>query len=482
MRVIVVGGGLAGLVGALRLAQQGCAVTVLDAAREVGGKLALRAPGLEEFGADLELDVGAESMIARRPEAVRLVAELGLAEQLVHPGPARPLIASRGALYPLPAGTLMGVPVDRRSVANLRGLLTDAEVARVEAEPTVPVRPVDPALADVAVGGWVAHRFGRAVVDRLTEPLLGGVYAGHADELSMRMAVPQLWPRAAAAETVLDGPPLTPPPAPDAPPVFAGLRGGVGTLVRALLAALAAAGATVRTGVTVRALTPGPEGWALETGPAPAPEVLRADAVLLAVPAPAAAKLLAAAAPAAADELAGLRTASVAVISTLIPAAQLPGLSGSQAASGLLVPPVEERLIKAATFSSVKWPWLRDRLAAHELHAVRLSVGRVGEERSLQRGDPDLTAAALADLGDVLGVPAPEPVWSTVVRWGGSLPQYEPGHLARAAAVRAAVRAVPGLAVAGAALDGVGLPAVIGSAERAVTDLLATAGAGPVST
>jgi oxygen-dependent protoporphyrinogen oxidase len=371
----------------------------------------------------------------------------------------------------MPAGTLMGIPVDRAAVAGLRGLLTEAEVRRAEAEPTIPA----PALAeDVAVGAWLEQRLGRAVVDRLAEPLLGGVYAGHADQLSLQATIPPLWERARAGGSLLHGEPVAPP-LPG--PVFAGIRGGMGRLPEALLQRLTELGVAVRTRTTVRGLRRERAGWRLELGPAPAPDYLDVDAVVVAVQAPAAARLVQEAGPEAAAELAVIRTASVAVISTLIPAEQLAGLD----ASGLLVPPVEGRLVKAATFSSLKWPWLAEQLAAGPragLHAVRLSVGRLGEEASLQRDDADLIAAAVRDLDELLepvlgaGHPPIRPVSASVTRWGGSLPQFVPGHLDRIARVRAALPA--GVTVAGAAIDGVGIPACIASAGRAVADLLAT--------
>ena len=157
-----------------------------------------------------------------------------------------------------------------------------------------------------------------------------------------------------------------------------------------------------------------------------------------------------------------------AVNPVLLPAEQLTG----PRASGLLVPPVEGRLVKAATFSSIKWPWLAERLAGAGLHAVRLSVGRLGEEATLQRDDADVAAEAVADLAGLLGRPRLDPVSVTVTRWGGALPQYTPGHLDRVVRLRAALAAAGGLAMAGGVLDGLGVAACIASADRAVADLL----------
>jgi len=155
--VVVVGGGLSGLAAAWRLSRSGARVTVLEQSDRFGGKLWTGPLG------DLEVDLGAESFLARRPEALDLVAELGLTDRLVHPVTAAATVYSRGTLHPLPAGTVMGVPT---STAGLAGLLTAAELARVEAEPRLPAPPLE---HDTDVRSWVQGRFGPAVVDRLVE-------------------------------------------------------------------------------------------------------------------------------------------------------------------------------------------------------------------------------------------------------------------------------------------------------------------------
>jgi oxygen-dependent protoporphyrinogen oxidase len=313
---------------------------------------------------------------------------------------------------------------------------------------------------------------GRAVVDRLVEPLLGGVYAGHAGRLSLQATVPLLWQRAQRGGALLAdaGSPVQPA---AGGPVFAGLRGGVGRLPAVLTERLASDGVQIRTGTTARGLRRTPSGWRLETGPATAPAYLDADAVVIAVPPAAAARLLAAECPAAAAELAGIETASVAVVAAAFSREQLAGVTGS----GLLIPPVEPVTIKAATFSSAKWAWISDEPGS-ELLAVRMSIGRAGQEATLQRSDDELTAVAVRDLSAVLGR-ALTPVDSTVVRWGGGLPQYAVGHLDRVARIRAAVTTAGGLAICGAALDGVGVAPCIAAADRAVAELLAALGSVP---
>jgi len=464
-RVAVVGGGISGLTAAWRLSAHGVEVVVLEQSGAAGGKLRLGRVG------DLMVDVGAEAVLARRPEGVDLIHELGLGGDLVHPVTAAASIYGRGRLHPLPTGTVMGIPGDPET---LRGLLTEEELDRVREEPR---RPAPPLEQDVDVASWVAERVGPAVVDRLVEPLLGGVYAGHAARLSLAATVPTLWQHARRGGSLLHAVAAAQPPPPvseAADPVFAGLRGGVGRLPVELVAALRGRGVEVRTGTTVRGLQrlPGTgAAWRLITGPVPEERADDVDAVVLAVPPAPAARLLADECPVAAAELAGVRTASVAVVAALIPREALRGVSGS----GFLVPPVEGHPVKAVTFSAAKWAWT-DQLDP-DLVLVRMSLGRAGEEAVLQRDDDDLAALGVTDLVALLARPI-RPAAVTVVRWGGSLPQYDVGHLDRVARIRAAVAAVPRLAVCGAVLDGVGIPACIAAADRAAAEIIA-AFAGP---
>jgi oxygen-dependent protoporphyrinogen oxidase len=208
--------------------------------------------------------------------------------------------------------------------------------------------------------------------------------------------------------------------------------------------------------VTVRAVSRTASGFALDCGAVPVPERIEADAVVVAAPAAKAARLLGAVAPVAARELAGIEYASMAIVTFAFPALDGP------AGSGLLVGAGERLATKAVTLSSQKWP-----LPADGLTLLRASVGRIGETLPLQLEDGELIELVRRELRPLLGVSA-APVDARVTRWGGGLPQYAVGHVERVARIRAAVADVPGLAVCGAAFDGVGIPACIASARAAV--------------
>jgi oxygen-dependent protoporphyrinogen oxidase len=456
-RVVIVGGGIAGLSAALAVLEQlpSAQVTVLEGSDRLGGKLSR-----ESVGGHL-VDVGAESVLAMRPEAVDLVARIGADAELVTPATTAASVWSRGALRPLPRATLMGVPSDPESA---RGILTDDEVARLADERPWPGGAL---VEDVSVGDYVATRLGPAVVDRLVEPLLGGVYAGHARRLSMQATMPVLWARATRGESLVAAPaaPTASQPGAGAPPAprppFIGVAGGVGRLPELVADDVARRGATLRTGAVVRELQRSATGWRLVLGSAAAPEVVEADAVLVCPPPAPAARLLAPHAGVAAETLAGIETASSAVVTLAVQRAGTDDLTGS----GFLVPPVEGRTIKASTFSFRKWAWT-DALSDDVVH-LRASFGRAREEADLQRDDADLVAIAVAELGEALGGPLPAVVDAHVQRWGGGLPQYAVGHVDRVTAIRADVARLPGIEVAGAVYDGVGIPAVIASASRA---------------
>ncbi|MFR9774973.1 protoporphyrinogen oxidase [Micromonospora sp. MS34] len=460
-RVAIVGGGITGLAGAVRLrdrAPAGTEITVYEQSGRLGGKLRTG----ELAGGPVEF--GAESFLMRNPagaesSAVALIRRLGLGGSIVHPSVGQAALVVDGGLRPVPGGTLVGVPGDLEKVAAVARPAADADRDAG--------RPLLGPDEDVAVGALVRDRLGDQVVDRLVDPMLGGVYAGRADELSLVTTMPALARAARTTHTLVGAVRAAQAAAPRAPgaPVFGTLAGGLSTLVEA---AARESGATIRRDAAVRELHRTPAGWRLTVGPTRDPEHVEADAVLLAVPARPAARLLAGPAPDVAGTVGGLDYASVALITMALPEPELPELSG------FLVPATEGLLIKASTFFTTKWGHLR-RPDGPAL--VRASVGRYGDEASLQLTDDDLVATVHRELSKVLDTALPTPLARHVQRWGGSLPQYTPGHLARVAAVRAALRdAHPTLALAGAGYDGVGIPVCVRSGEHAAEEIITALG------
>lgn len=440
-RVVVVGAGISGLAAAHFLSDV-AQVTVLEQSDRVGGKL--RSAEL----AGETVDVGAEAMLARRPEGVELAAAVGLGGSQRAALTTAASVSLGGRLHPLPAGTLMGIPADLRAVAE-SDLLSAAALARAAAEAEEDRPPV---TEDVSVGALVRERLGREVVERIVDPLLGGVYAATADGISLRAAIPKLAERlAGGGSLVAAARALARPPSANAGPVFVSYSGGLAALAQAL----AGDGFEIRTRAAARTLRRTPTGFALDYGPVPDALRIEADAVVVALPPGKAAALLRAVAPTAAGEFAGIDSTSVAVASLAYRDADLP------AGSGFLVPGVEGRTVKGVTFTSQKWPGFPPGLTL-----LRASVGRSDETAVLQRDDAELIALVRHELGALLGLRA-EPVDAVLTRWGGGLPRYAVGHVERVARIRAAVADVAGLAVCGAAFDGIGVPACIASARLA---------------
>lgn len=467
--VAVIGGGIAGLSAAWSLVsdrQADADIIVYESSPSVGGKLRLN----EIEG--LSLDAGAESMLAVRPEAIALTKAVGLGSSIVNPATTSAAVYSRGELRPLPAGLISGIPTDLRALAA-SDILSVPGLLRIPLDHVLPKTSIP---GDVSVGDYVATRMGREVVDRLVEPMLGGVYAGRAEELSLEMTVPALYRLArrersllaAAKEARKTG---AAPSGARRGPVFAGISGGVGRLPIALAERLERRGVTIDRGTEVTGIRRTSRGWRVLTGEKGDREGRTVDAIVLAVPAPVAAKLLRKVNSAAASGLDTVGYASVALTTFLYAPEEV---SAKVQGSGFLVPPVEGFSVKAATFASRKWAWVARSGAVgrkrgsdkRSFMVVRASLGRFGEPGLLQRSDEELAALAAKELSHLAGLPA-KPLVSRVNRWDDALPQYTVGHRGRMALVREALVDTPGLAVCGAAYDGVGIAACIGSAQFA---------------
>lgn len=473
LQIAVIGGGISGLSAAWSLVRDrkvDADVTIFEAAGEVGGKLQLH----EVEG--LVLDAGAESLLAVRPEAVSLAKAVGLSSAIVHPSTSSAGVVSHGKIRDLPSGLISGIPTDLRALAasdimSVHGLL------RI---PLDYVLPQTTLRGDISIGDFVSTRMGREVVDRLVEPMLGGVYAGRADELSLEMTVPALFRLvkreksllAAAKEARATGAATS---GARRGEVFAGISGGVGRLPISLAERLARHGVTIQTSTAVSGLRRTNSGWRLLI--ARGSETVRKeyDAIVLAVPAFSAAKLLRKANPQAAAALDTVDYASVGLVTMLYSPDDVPPANGS----GFLVPPVEGFAIKAATYSSRKWAWVAragargSRTAARNSSGsrqsfvvIRASLGRFGEPEALAYDDGELVRLAARDLQRLAAV-VPRPIASKVTRWDNALPQYTVGHRARMTRVREVLVDTPGISVCGAAYDGVGIPACIGSAQFA---------------
>jgi oxygen-dependent protoporphyrinogen oxidase len=438
-RVAVVGGGVSGLATAHRLLRGDPAleVTVLESGPTVGGRLAAATVG------DLELESGPDSFVARKPWAVELCRELGL--ELLEPGARDAFAWTDRGLVPLPTSAL-GIPTDVDEIARWPGL---SRAGRVRALSDL-VRRARPPRADESIGSLVRRRMGDEVADALTGPLLGGLFAGDVDRLSVEASFPELarWERAFGS--LIRGARASLVVARDAGPMFLRPEGGVSRLPHELLETVGPA--RMRTGAMVVAIERDGAGFDVWTDT----DRLAADAVVLATPAFVASELIAVIAPRVAEVLGGIAYASTGVALLVYPEGTADALPE---ATGFVVPRGRAPMT-ACTFLSRKWP----EPAFGTRAVVRCFVGAVGFEDVLDAPDEDIVQAVCRHLAAVLPLPDRAAAWA-VVRWPRSMPQFELGHLERVREIDASLP--PGIVVAGNAYLGVGVADAVRSAGDA---------------
>jgi oxygen-dependent protoporphyrinogen oxidase len=458
-RIAVVGGGISGLVTAHELLRsdegEGTArpsVTLLEAGERLGGKIAT----VDLAG--LPVDTGPDAILVRLPAARALLDDLGLAASVRAPAATGAYVWSRGALRPLPPGSVFGVP-DRLVPLLRSGLVGPLGVLRAAGDLVLPRRDLGP---DPSIAQVLRPRFGRQVFERLVEPLLGGVHAGRADELSARSAVPEVMALAAGRRSIYLA--LRSRPAPKAgEPALASLEGGLGRLVDALVDRLAQAGARVRTGEAALGVERSGSGYAVLT----ASGLVEVDDVVLATPATVSARLLRDLSVPAATALDGIPYAGVATVTLAVPADSVGRpLDGT----GFLVPPVEGRLLVGCSWLTAKWP----HLVNSDVALLRCMVGRFGDQAWADQDDAVLVRRVRAELTEALGGVG-DPVAVAVQRWPAAMPQYTVGHADRVAAVEAALAALPGIRVTGASYRGVGIASCIVNAQATAAAVLARA-------
>jgi oxygen-dependent protoporphyrinogen oxidase len=453
MRAVVIGGGISGLAAALALVDRGDEVTLLEADDRFGGKIRT-----SDFDGR-PVDEGPDAFLARVPHAVDLAKRLGLGDDLVSPGTGSASLWIGDSLTPIPTGLVLGVPVDYEPLAA-SGILSGEGLRRAMTEPDLPGLPI---TDDVTIGDLIRGRYGDEVHERLVDPLLGGINAGRTEELSLDVGAAQLAAVARRATSLTEG--LREqrganPPDPSAP-VFYAPRQGMGALVEASVADLREAGAELRTSAPAAAIERRADRWIVVCDDG---SFADADTVVATAPAYATAPLLADHSPDAADLLARIAYASVTLVTLSYDAI---AVVRPFAGSGFLVPRTEGRLLTAGSVFSNKWP----HLARAGTVVIRASVGRAHDERGLAMDDGELVDAVHAELADALGL-VDGPTNARVSRWRRAFPQFPAGHLVAMDELEAALRRdTPGIAVTGAYLRGVGIPACIGAAGVAVARL-----------
>ena len=451
-RVVVVGGGVAGLATAYRLRSAGEDVLVVEAEREPGGKVRSAEVG------GLRLEAGPDSLLGRKPWAVELCRELGLGEALEPPAPVPTHVYTSRGLLRFPSGPF-GISTDVGELLRWPGMSLAGKL-RAAADLALPARRGE---GDESLGSLLRRRLGDEATEALVAPLLGGLFAGDVDRLSVRATFPELaaWERdhgslLLGAKAQMRAAAANRRPGEDPPPMFLRLRGGLRRLVDALATAIGPG--RVRLGSPVSGIETAGSGYRLALDG----EVLEADAVVLATPAFVAAELLASLTPSVAPVLARIPYVSTAVVLLVYPegtGSALPRSSGFVAPRGTLA-------ISAATFVSRKWP----EEAFGDRAVVRCFVGASGSEDLVDQPDEDIVEGVGRQLAAIVGLQE-RPEAARVVRWPRAMPQYEVGHLERVAEIERALP--PGVFVVGQAYRGAGIPDCVRQANELAARLTA---------
>ncbi|MEX5216854.1 MAG: protoporphyrinogen oxidase [Nitrospira sp.] len=455
--VVIVGGGISGLATAHALrrnaAESGMSLdcTVLESSPAWGGKIVTHRIG------DLIMEAGPDSFLSQKPWALELCEQLGLGDELINTNPMKKkaFVFSRGRLHELPEGLVTFVP--RQLGPFLRsGLLSWRGLARMGFDLVIPRRRAE---EDESLAAFFRRRFGREAFERVMEPLMAGIYAGDAEQMSLRATFPRFHELEQCHRSVIRGMmaarkarAAAGPGSGPARTMFVTLRNGLGALVTTLVDRLQKDHVRCKAGVQVAALRVRSHQlgrWMYDVicddGAA-----LAADALVLAIPAYGAADLVRPLSPAAAGLLEQIPYASTATVSLIYDTNEMTArLEGS----GFVVPRAEGRELLAATWTSLKWP----HRAPPDQVSVRCYVGGVGRETALRQDDEALTRLIRAELRAIAGITA-EPRYVEVNRWERAMPQYVVGHGERISRIEAALSRFPGLALTGAAYRGVGIP------------------------
>jgi protoporphyrinogen/coproporphyrinogen III oxidase len=453
-RSVIIGGGISGLAAAWRLVQHGEQdICVLEASSRLGGKLQTTS-----FDGQM-VDTGADAFLTRVPEALQLCRELGLEDELVAPTKSSALVWSRGALRQFPKTTVLGIPSNIDDVAST-GIISPAGIERARNEVNLPVEPV---AADMSVGELVSTRFGNEIKERLVDPLVGGINAGSVDRLDLASATPQIFamaqrnlPLTVAAHDQLQHRPTGPATSP-----FLCPRSGMQRIVDRLVELLRKRGVTIALDAPVHLIVRNNQRWQVDIGD----NSIDAGTVIVATPSQHAASLLQTSFPGIATQLGNIRYASV----TIVRMAYRPESIGVNLDySGFVIPAVENTLLTACSWTSSKW----SSVISGKHVIVRASAGRIDDLRHVDLDNEQLINVAHGELRDMMQIDG-EPQAADVTTWPEAFPQYEPGHAMRVTNLFEELRELEGLFLAGAAYQGLGVPACVRSgftaADQAVS-------------
>jgi oxygen-dependent protoporphyrinogen oxidase len=475
-RIAIIGGGISGLATAYRLielsktTQQPIKITILESSPRLGGTI--QTEDREGF----LLERGPDSFISEKPEAVALAQRLKIDSQLIETNNQhrRSFIIRNGKLRPVPEGFQLLAPSRfwpfiSTDIFSMLGKL------RMAADLLLPRKSVN-GSSDESLASFVRRRLGQQALERMAQPMVGGIYTADPEVLSLRATLPRfldierdhrslilgMWRkgRANKNQTGVSGARYS---------LFLSFDQGMKVLVDALgknIANLAESGLAeteIRLNTSVSGVERGVNNasWILRSS---AGIVSEFDAVCLATPSYGAAKLLSETAPQLAAKLGQIRFASTATINLAYRGSDI---SHKLDGFGFVVPFVEKRSVIACTFSSIKFQGR----APKDHVLLRAFVGGALQPELLSLDDDEITRRVEEDLEQLLGIKV-KPLFAEVSRWMNSMPQYQVGHLDRVAAIENALAQLPGMVLAGNSYRGAGIPDCIRSGEAAAQSLI----------
>lgn len=468
--IVVIGGGISGLTAAYGFLEESrktglhSTCTVLETSQRWGGKIQSRQ------WRNLVIEEGPDSFLSVKPWAIQLCEELGLADQLVNTNEdqGRTFCFTRGKLRELPQGLVAFIPTKLGPFLS-SGIMSWLGILRMGAEWFVP--PSRRTDEDETIASFFCRRMGREAFERFIEPLVAGIYAGDAQELSIKATFPRFVELEQRHGGLIRGllaqrrlPPQNPSRS-ESPrrTMFTTLRGGLGDLVEALRVRIASNGGRLQGGAQVINLE--------MTGSSPSRyrvvlanhEAILADGVIVATPAYSAGSVLRTLCEPLTELLNQIPYASTATVTLSY---QREAVASRIRGFGFIVPRIEGKSLIAATWSSLKWP-----CRSSSQHVVlRCYVGGRGREAILSKDDGDITQYVQEELRRIVGIDT-SPVFTHLARWDQSMPQYTPGHLERVKAIQERLTSFPRLALTGAAYHGIGIPDCVRDGMQSGTGL-----------
>lgn len=448
-KVIVIGGGIAGLVAAFELSKRRhVELTVLEAAPRVGGKIKT-----ENLDGQI-VESGPDSFITTKPEMVELVRELGLEKDLIPTGSdSRVSVLVGGKMLPMPSGLNLVAPT--RALPFLFSPMFSMKAKLHMA--LEPLRPPRRDAADESLAEFTRRRLGEEALERLVGPMLAGIYAGDPEKLSVRSTFPQLLEMEKRGGLVRSmWSPMTKAASkrPAGMTTFMTLKGGLTKVVEELRMRLPAG--SLKEDCPAQAVRRRDGKWEVVTPN----QVFTADAIVAAIPAPQLADAVEGLDPELCMRLREIPFASTATSALIYDAKDV---ARAPRGFGFLTSRSEGLTVTGATFTSSKFP---ARAIAGKV-VVRAFVGGAGREADAEGAITRLESKVRADLDKTLGLGGAEPVAQKTVRWIKANPQYEVGHQRRLDRLTSCLKSHDGLVLAGASYGGVGLPDCVRSGRRA---------------